>query len=510
MIEDFRQLHDAEAVVADVCIIGAGAAGITLALSLAESNLRCCVLESGGMNFDPEIQSLGHVKQGESDDLNGCYLRYFGGATNHWAGWCAPLSTQDFETRPWIPHSGWPITRDELDSYYANAQSICGLGPLGYSLAELSDESHDFQLFNSAKITTNFYQFSAGPKHFGQAYEPALRNASNIRVLLYANVTHLEANKDATAVNAAKILTLDGKSGRVFSRYFIIACGGIQNARLLLLSNEIAKSGLGNDDGLVGRYFMQHPHVPCASLLTSESDTVNHLFSRYQKNGFTVRASLGPSAEQQRQDRILSCSATISNKPDPVSGYGALRHIWHDVKDGKWPDELGARLWTVISDLDSVTSASSWMTLFMRSEQSPNPDSRVLLSNTRDKLGLPEAKIEWQLTNMDKRTVYVASRLLGEELARLKVGRVKLPDWLMAKNDSWIPELWGGCHLMGTTRMSESPENGIVDRNCRMHSVDNVFIAGSSVFPTSGYVNPTLTIVALALRLADHIKTLPA
>jgi choline dehydrogenase-like flavoprotein len=508
MIEDFRQRDGTADIVTDICIIGAGAAGITLALSLADSDLSCCMVESGGMNFDSGIQSLGEVEQTHTDDGYVCHLRYFGGATNHWGGWCAPLNTLDFEPRPWVPDSGWPIRKEELDPYYRAAQAICGLGPFAYDTDDLPDDSRDYRLFNDGKLTTRLYQFSSPPKRFGTAYEATLRNAANIRVLLHANITHLETNRDASAVKAARIRTPGGTSGRIVAKRFVIACGGIQNARLLLLSNETEKRGLGNSNDLVGRHFMQHPHAPCASLVTADREAVTHLFDSFRNDGFTFRASLGPSAAQQREHNILNSSATLDRSPDPVSGYGALRHIWHDMKRGEWPDELGKKLWSVISDLDSLTTAPQLMTLYMRSEQSPNPDSRVMLGKSHDQLGLLKARVDWRLTDLDKRTVYTASRLIGEELARLNVGRVKLPDWLTARDANWSQELWGGCHLMGTTRMSDSPGTGVVDADCRMHTVGNVFIAGSSVFPTSGYANPTLTIVALSLRLADHLKTL--
>lgn len=508
MFQDFRLLDNPDDIETDICIIGAGAAGITFAMALAKSNIHCCVLESGGMELDSEIQDLGDVEQKRSGTGHECHLRYFGGATNHWGGWCAPLNSHDFEIRAWVPHSGWPIDKSALEPYYAAAHAVCGLGPFGYEIDDIRGGSRDFRFLDTRTINPRFYQFSTPPKRFGLAYESILAESENVHVYLYANATHLEVNKDASAVNAARIRNPDGTSGRVLARHFVIACGGIQNARLLLLSDHLEKHGLGNSSDLVGRFFMQHPHVPCASLLASDSDAVTHLFNTFQHNGLTVRASLGPSAVEQRTRRILNCSATIDRSPDPVSGYGALRNIWRDIKRGEWPDELGNKLWRVISDLDSVSSAAGWYTLYMRSEQSPNPDSRILLGNSRDQLGLPRAKVGWKLTNQDKHTVYTASRMIGEELARLEIGRVKLPHWLIETNQPWPQELWGGCHLMGTTRMSETPETGVVDLNCRMHTVSNVFIAGSSVFPTSGYANPTLTIVALTLRLADHLKTI--
>ena len=508
MFHDFRLHDNPDDIETDICIIGAGAAGITLALALVESDIRCCVLESGGMAFNPEIQDLGDVEQNRSGARHECHLRYFGGATNHWGGWCAPLNRHDFEIRDWVPHSGWPIDKSALKPYYGAAHAICGLVPFGYEIEDIRDESRDFRFLDTKTIHPRFYQFSTPPKRFGPAYESILAESGNVHIYLYANTTHLEANKDASAVYAARIRNPDGTSGRVFARHFVIACGGIQNARLLLLSDDPEKQGLGNGRDLVGRFFMQHPHLPCASLLASDSQAVAHLFNQFQHGDIALRASLGPTVVEQRTRGLLNCSATIDRSPDPVSGYGALRNIWRDIKRGEWPDELGSKLWRVISDLDSVSSAAGWYTLYMRSEQSPNPNSRVQLGNSHDRLGLPRAKADWMLTDQDKYTVYTAARMIGEQLASLEIGRIKLPQWLTETGAPWPRELWGGCHLMGTTRMSRTPETGVVDLNCRIHTVSNVFIAGSSVFPTSGYANPTLTIIALTLRLADHLKAI--
>lgn len=508
MFHDFRQLDHSDDIETNICIIGAGAAGITLATALSKSNIDCVVLESGGMEFSPEIQDLGNVEQNRAGSGHECHLRYFGGATNHWGGWCAPLDAHDFENRAWVPHSGWPIGESALQSYYAEAHAVCGLGPFGYQTDDVRGGSRDFGLLDTDTIHPKFYQFSTPPKRFGPAYESVLAESETAHVYLYANVTHLEASKDASAVNAARIRNPDGTTGRVLARHFVIACGGIQNARLLLLSNDVENQGLGNSRDLVGRFFMQHPHVPCASLLANDGQAVADLFGKFEHDGLSVRAALSPSAAAQRDGRLLNCAATIERSPDPVSGYGALRNIWRDIKRGEWPDELGSKLWRVITDLDSLSSTAGWFTLYMRSEQLPNPDSRILLGESQDELGLPRANVNWVLTPEDKHTVYTAARMIGEQLSHLEIARVKLPQWLSEPDEPWPQELWGGCHLMGTTRMSETPQTGIVDLNCRMHTVDNVFIAGSSVFPTSGYANPTLTIVALALRLADHLTTL--
>jgi len=195
-------------------------------------------------------------------------------------------------------------------------------------------------------------------------------------------------------------------------------------------------------------------------------------------------------------------------------GYEALRDIVHDVADGEWPAELDKRIWTVLSDLDGTAAGlyrrsrdeTSSFRVLVHLEQMPNSESRVSLAEQRDPLGMRKVRVNWQLTAEDKRSILESTLCIGEELARLKLARLKLEPWLLEGENTWPDEIWSGCHQMGTTRMSDDPRRGIVDRNCRVHSVHNLYVAGSSVFPTSGYVPPTFTIVALALRLAKHLR----
>ena len=187
------------------------------------------------------------------------------------------------------------------------------------------------------------------------------------------------------------------------------------------------------------------------------------------------------------------------------------------------PDHLGRDIWDVVTDLDDVARGmfratpddpyhppydlSRPIRFYTRLEQCPNPDSRVKLIGEQDALGLNRIALDWQLTDLDKRSLRRSQELIGAEFGRLGVGRFKLDDWLLADDNSWPEDLHGGHHHMGTCRMSDDPKRGVVDRDCRVHGFDNLYVAGSAVYPTTGYVNPTLTVVALALRLADHLKT---
>jgi choline dehydrogenase-like flavoprotein len=521
MFLDFRKPDVTKEIEADICIVGAGAAGIALAHSFLGSRISVCLLESGGFEPDEAIQSLyGGEDVGVLGSLAGTRLRYFGGTTAVWQGYCLPYSESVFQGRAWVPNSAWPIQKTDLDPYYEIAHKLCQIGPYRYDLEVYAPENRTFPAFHPGKLTTRFWQVSP-PTHFGTTYRDELEKAENISVYLYANLTELEANDSASVVRAAKIQLLDGTKGIVRARYYILACGGIENARILLLSNGVQSEGLGNSSDLVGRYFMQHPWVIPGVILADNPELVPHIFSRFKMGDLGVYAFPGicPTLKAQAQKQMLNHVNVVRDLRSHDTGYYALLGVWHDLKSGEWPDELSEKLWTVITDLDSVTSGLysrardkryqppiTGSILFSQVEHAPYPDSRITLSDERDPLGLRKVKVDWRLSELEKRTVRQCCHFLGEEFGRLNLGRIKLADWLTADDHSWPEPMWGGGHHMGTTRMSNDPAQGVVDRDCRMHAVENLYIASSSVFPSCGYENPTLTIVALAVRLAEHLK----
>ncbi len=521
MFFDFRQFENSKQIDTDICIVGAGAAGISIAHALIGSGIQVALLESGGFDIDSAIQSL---YDGQSVgipyfSLNSTRLRYFGGSTNHWGGWCAPLNEIDFEARPWVSHSGWPIRKQDLDAYYEVAQQICQLGPYRYAVEAWSDEHRQFPAFHSDKVVSQLWQLIVPPLRFGKFYRSALDQAQNVRVFLYANVTEFKTTESASAVQTVRIRTLEGKTGAVRAKCFVLAGGGIENARLLLLSNK-ESGGLGNRYGLVGRFFMDHPHLRSASLLAREPRALVRQFTLFERgNGVRLLAGICPTPAAQTREQILNYSAVIDfQRGDYATGFDAFKKMRGAFAQRAWPEDLGEKLWTVITDLDDVFGGAlrpegepyvgpvKSLGLYTRSEQAPNPDSRITLSEERDSLGLNKVKLDWRLTELDKRTLRVANRLVGEEFGRLGLGRLQLADWLVADDAGWPELLEGGHHHMGTTRMADDAKQGVVDRNCRVHGIGNLYIAGSSVFPTSGYANPTLTLIALAMRLADHLK----
>jgi choline dehydrogenase-like flavoprotein len=515
MFTDFRESAAPEQLDCDVCVVGAGAAGISIALRLANSRLRVCVVESGGFEADPAVQSLyeGESVGNQLADPMACRLRYFGGTTNHWQGWCAPLDAGDFEARSWVPHSGWPISKRDLDPYYQAALQIVELNAYRYEMGQFPIEDRDLPPFDPRKLRVRYWQYSP-PTRFGSRYRDALRRATNVEVILNANTVKIETDATATRVEAIHLRTLTGRAGIVRARSFVLACGGMENARLLLATRDTEPKGLGTGSDALGRFFLQHPEAPVAQVVTDWPASLVRAFNLRKSDVGSIRAHITCAAPLQKQFRLLNAGFDILVRRDFGAGYAALRETRTDIGHGQWPSNLDEKLWAVLSDLDGVAGGLyksargmvSSLDLVAHAEQTPNPESRLTLTNERDVLGIRKLKVDWRLTRDDKRSMLESTLRVGEELARLKLGRIKIEEWLLAGEEAWPNPIWSGCHHMGTTRMSDDPSSGVVDRNCRMHGVANLYVAGSSVFPTGGYVTPTFTIVALALRMADHIK----
>jgi len=483
---DARTIPHGSLAEADVCIVGAGAAGITIARELAARPLRVALLESGWLEPDAATQSLyaGEIVERPYFALDASRSRYFGGTTNDWSGECRPLDPIDFEARDWVPHSGWPFGREELEPFYERARSICQLEP--------ADEVRPVAL-QGDRVCSHPLHLSP-PTRFGAVYREQIAKASNVIAYLGANVVGLDTGDPPTTVRAVRVACLAGNRFLVNARVFVLATGGVENARLLLLSNDVQPAGLGNTHDQVGRYFMEHLYLDRAATIVARPGAIDDAYTLGRRTGGRrVRGILGLAPEVQRAEGLTNFSAVLddeSRRPRELvrTMLAALRR---------------RRILASRADERHATPRERRYVVKNAMEQAPNPDSRVVLSCERDRLGSPRVSLRWALSPIDKRTMHRAHEILDEELRRAGVGRLHTAQGRV--DDPWPERLRGARHHMGTTRMHPDPRHGVVDASCRVHGIANLFVAGSSVFPTAGSANPTLSIVALALRLAEHL-----
>jgi choline dehydrogenase-like flavoprotein len=529
MLIDLRKNPDAPIRRSAVCVIGAGAAGITLARSLAARGHTVTLLESGGLDFEQPTQDL---YKGQNVGLpyyalDQARLRFFGGTVAIWGGRCARLDPIDFQPRSWVPHSGWPVSYSQLEPYYRRAHQTFELGAFDYREGCWDELRRRPIPFDPQQLETSFWRFDEVSERFTAAFARDLFGQWGVQVVLHANVVRLQARPGVDGIAHVRVATLDGAVREIEAKHYVLACGAIENARLLLVSNDVEKAGIGNAQDQVGRYFMEHPYGRLGRVRTRDPVALWALFQkRFQRGGPPLAPVLRMSDAVQRQNGTLNCSVTFKLQRDPGKGVAMGNRLYHEIKHALAPDTRGRflnrsyrrlRAWFHRSLRETIERARARMGVtqlyvMIRGEQAPNPESPIMLSpSERDAFGLPRVQLDWQLGQLDKHTARIMAQTLDGELRRLGIGEVEPGEWLDQPGTAWpVDPTVGnhpiaGYHHMGGTRMSADPEQGVVDAHCRVHGYDNLFVAGSSVFPTGGWANPTLTIVALSLRLSDHL-----
>ena len=525
-------------VAADVCVVGAGPVGIAVARKLAGSGLRTVVLESGGLDYTRSLKhplrvlrqhSVGAQALAGGRNIGQRYTplrfaraRAFGGSTRALLDhglMARPFDPIDFEPRAVNEPAGWPVRFGELDPYLREGQEVCGLGPYRYDADWLEEVIGRTRLpFDGDAIETTAFQFAPGD-HFA-GYLDEFRAERDIELITEATVTNLIADADG-AVASATVRSWSGTNQfDVRANVFVLAAGGIDNARLLLHASRTSGLAFGNDHDMVGRCFMEHPQAMAASWWPSKG-AINDLglYEYRQLNGFAVAGQLRPTDELQRSRGLLNTAIDLYGREpgeltDALKAARALRqgfahkfplpgfsrHVRRSVVGLPHLTKVVARRLAGRSR-ESESRVES-VTLTFMAEQRPNPESRVTLGTRTDGVGMPRAILDWRLTDQDFDSMRGTVSVLANEIGRLGLGDVQSeldePNGRIAVYGNW--------HHMGTTRMHADPRAGVVDPDSRVHGMANLYVAGTSVFPTSGCSNPTLTGVAMALRLAEHLK----
>jgi len=524
MILDGRRMPPDERLDVDLCIIGAGPAGLSLAREFADSEVRVAVLESGGLSRERDIDLLG---VGDSVGfpyypLERSRARGIGGSSLHWdehengdeEGWTArPLEPIDFEQRPGFPLSGWPFRYHELEPYYRRAQVVARLGPFAYDVATWEREGARCLPLGDGVETIVLQR---GPLTFAH-HVGTLTAASNIWLVHHATVTKLATTPGGGRIVEAIASPRSDSTVSVRASLFILATGGIENARMLLLTNEARPAGLGNGHDLVGRHFMERLTARGGVLIPADANLAKQatLYTNHLVDGTRVHGALTLSADKIRQEQLTNVMLWLRAAPRAFTSEGVRSVLTLARGLGRRPrvNGVAGHLRNVIADLDQVAS-TTWghlrsaqerpevFQVAFQAEATPRADSRVTLSRKRDRYGLARARLDWKIAEDDFRSIRRTIDLIDVRLRETGIGRI-----IRKFGDERPPAMIvGNYHHLGTTRMATDERCGVVDQNCRIHEVENLYVAGSSVFPSAGFANPTLTIVALAIRLADHLK----
>ena len=547
MIVSANDITPNEILESDVVVVGSGAAGIPMALHLAEAGLDVILLEAGAESLDPRDQALysGTVKDESLHAPADKYRqRRLGGSTVTWGGRCVPLDPVDFVERSFVPNSGWPITNEDITPYYPPANDWLEAGEYAYNGGDAFPDSVPPMIrgFDSDRICTEGLERFSRPTDLYSRYKDRLNTSQNIRLIHEANCTQISLDPSASEVKQLEVTTLAGKRFFVRCRYYVLAVGGIETARLLLASNEVQKEGIGNKHDVVGRYYMCHIAGNVGKLTFNGAKTdIRHGYE-ISPDGIYCRRRISLTESEQLKNNVNNVVFRLHfpRIADPIHKSGVLSFIYlmkpfisyeyaTRLRDGDG-DTFGSMMRHVrnvlLSPFETASFGFRWIakrnlatrkfpsiildnksnifSLEVHGEQCPRADSRVYLSEEKDELGMPRVVIDWKYSKQDIESARVTLDILRQELEEQGVGTLEVDE--EALEAALLRFGAYGGHHIGTTRMGTDPATSVVDSNCRVHGVDNLYISGSAVFPTSGQANPTLAITALALRLADHIS----
>ena len=508
MIVDLTTIEAGEVLEADLIIIGGGLAGITLANSLLKDGLSVILLEAGGLDVDLDNQAqyegnatLSDGKH-ESLELDGFLtdsrVRAYGGSGHWWGGKCAPLSAEDFESREWVPESGWPISRTDLNPYYDMACDSLNIDRFNHTKPDLTPSQGNYIGINDNENLTSrprrFTRITGQNRHQEDfdRFRFKTRDSNTTSVYLNANVVGFDMRRDKTALSGVRIETLAGKTFIARGKQFVLACGGLENIRLLLAAAQSGDITLDKTVKSLGRYFQGHLAFDLYAdkrssgtklLLAETSDDI----SAYTNNSSEgEKVVIAVTRQGQKASGSGAMTLTLS-RDSTIDRHGGLA--------------IEATYQTLLSS-SSMQSKVQNLACYFMPENRPLAESRVTLSDVTDRFGMPRIELNWVFGTQDKLAFQKAIALAASEFGSSGKGRVcaDIP------NVEYFDSVNISRHHMGGTRMSRSAETGVVDPNLRHHDIENLFVLGSTVFPTSGIANPTLTILALAFRLSQHLS----
>lgn len=514
--------------VPEVCIVGSGPAGAVLAVALAKRGVEVLLVEGGGPEPDYDVPSL--MDKTDLSGENGLHFgfsRQIGGASNLWAGRIAPLEAGDFQNRSWVADGAWPFPYDEMSSYYAQAAQILGIPGAHYfsepvpQLRAVSSYEKAFNRFlQGGAVDPKLFQWARTPFHAGDYLQSYLREkgeSSSLRVLYHAPVVRLHEKEGGGGIEKIEIAGAAGRRAFIKARQFVLAAGGIETPRLLLDSSSADGPGIGNKHDVVGRYFSTHPKADMGMLVLDKRLKTDHpLFVDSALDGGRMRYGLGFDERQQEEGKLLNHYVQLS----PFLEYKASR-LFETIKGASVMNSglidrtpvmrsflpaLGLMVFEAISRLSGLQRRSKVFTLRAFLDQYPDPENRVMLSDDKDALGRRKVNMRWHFTGRDKDSVVRFFEALDSAVREEGLGRVEYKT--LTAQDHW-PLNAVHSHFMGTTRMGDDPRTSVTNENAQVHGVENLFIAGPSLFPSYGYANPVFTIAALSLRLADHLLDQP-
>lgn len=512
----------------DICIVGSGATGLTCAAEFRESEHNVILLEAGNIEFNELADDChkGYIDGKFHEGFRYARERIFGGTTTKWGGQLLEFLEEDFHQRGWVNNSGWPIKFRDLEHYYKRAYKLLGINffdnlnfdpweYLGLKKVKFSQKSLDFKASRYVKVP-----------NFGISIYELIKSKKNIQIFQNAAAVEINLDDKLSEVVSLTIKSLQGKTGKVYAKKFILAHGCLEIPRLLLNSNKEIKCGIGNENDNVGRYFQDHIAAIVGILIPKNNKLIKENFNSFLLNKIKYMPRLFVNPDfAERKKKLHSTIQLIYSKNYLIDesniNLNTYKQIYKNIREKKKLNQPFFQLIRLLIKLPSILPdiyvlifkkrisqpRSKFIWIECHSEQEPLRESRITLDpNKKDILGMNRIHLDWKINEKTYETIKQTSELIKSEFEQRGIGEVLLDDWIEKYNSNWRSHVGDVYHQSGTTRMSEKAKNGVVDTNLKLFNHPNLFVAGSSVFPTSSAANPTFTAIALSIRLCDHIK----
>jgi choline dehydrogenase-like flavoprotein len=505
----------------DICIVGTGAAGFACAVSLLNSGLKVLVLEGGSKKYNEAAADLhrANVVNHPHTGIHDARERVIGGTTTKWGGQALPFMREDFEIRDHVPNSGWPLSLQDLLPYYKKAEEVLGTdSTVPFEYDPWKDWKIEKPDFDSKKVSLLITKWCKIP-NFAIQHNHKISASANVILLSNANVLEILPGDNLSKVKSLRIASLKGKQGTVEAKYFIAAGGAIETVRLFLNSKKFGEKGLGNNGGLVGKFFQDHVAAIVGQIKPFSRERLKSVFDPFYKNGFKYFPRIKLNPETASDKKILHASGQIVFVDDDESVLGHAKSIMADLKQKKLPRfnkikhllnpfgivEVikGGIRWKFKNRGSSPKHGPIW--LEVHSEQEPSDTSYIMLDEAVDAFGMPRVRFHWTISDLTLETIRQTAQIIKQEFKKNNLGQIELEQWV--KGNSFDPKIWLSdvFHQAGGLRMANNPNEGVVDTSCKVFGVSNLYVASSAIFPTSSFSNPTMTTIAIAIRICDTI-----
>jgi len=519
MIVDLERDATLPEFAADVCIVGAGAAGIVLAAELARQGKRVLLLESGGTALEPAVQELnacsysGQPRRGAHMGL----FRALGGTTITWGGQVLELTEEDFAARAWVPGSGWPLSKRELQPYYERALVAEGLSAVVRSDEEVWRQMKSDAPPLGSELETYFTRWCLEP-NFARLYGDVL-NSSKLCIVLHASVTAMLLSANGSRLQGVRCRTISGRERNFSAAHYVLCLGTIETVRFLLQPSADTAAQTWNRSGLLGKNFQSHIDYNAAKIPGEDALRLRRWFANAYLKGRKYHPKFRLAFAEQKQRRILNIAGSITCINPAETELRRVKRLANNFLHGRKFDPAWGDLPRFIRQLPTMLALGygygvqhrAWWpqdsTFWLRvhCEQEPQSQSRITLTDVRDGVGLLQAKLDWRVSAVEWRTIRQFTEQAQRSFAALAATKIVPQPELQLEDGSGSIVFDNSHHHMGGTRMAASSTEGVVDLNLKLHGAENAYVCSASVFPTGGFSNPTHTLIALAIRLADHL-----